>query len=125
MQEQLIAKRRPEGRRFRDASMAMCALVAAADGTIDAEERRRAAGLITTNDVFAYGHRGRGARKRSPGTESSFWTRNACSACVRPFRNETVSARTESADFVTLGDGCWQSARWRVGVQARLRLANT
>src|SRR4028118_1157421 len=32
---------------------ALWALVAAADGTIDAEERRRVAGLITTNDALS------------------------------------------------------------------------
>ncbi len=38
---------------FANASMAMCALIAAADGTIDAEERRKMAGLITSNDVLS------------------------------------------------------------------------
>ena len=37
---------------FRDASMAMCALVAAADGTIDPSERQRVAQLIATNEVL-------------------------------------------------------------------------
>lgn len=37
---------------FRDASMAMCALVAAADGTIDPSERQRVAQLIGTNEVL-------------------------------------------------------------------------
>ncbi|WP_326597966.1 tellurite resistance TerB family protein [Streptomyces sp. NBC_01803] len=37
---------------FRDASMAMCALVAAADGTIDAAERQRVESLIMSNDVL-------------------------------------------------------------------------
>ncbi|MEU8618624.1 TerB family tellurite resistance protein [Streptomyces sp. NPDC048623] len=37
---------------FRDASMAMCALVAAADGTVDPAERRRVAQLIATNEVL-------------------------------------------------------------------------
>ena len=54
MQDQLIAKKNDlKSGAFRDASMAMCALVAAADGTIDAEERRRVAGLITTNDALS------------------------------------------------------------------------
>ncbi len=54
MQEQLLAKKNDlKSGAFRDASMAMCALVAAADGTIDAEERRRVAGLITTNDALS------------------------------------------------------------------------
>lgn len=37
---------------FRDASMAMCALVAAADGRIDPAERRHVESLILTNDVL-------------------------------------------------------------------------
>lgn len=37
---------------FRDASMAMCALVAAADGSIDPAERQRVSSLIATNDVL-------------------------------------------------------------------------
>ncbi|MDT0342271.1 tellurite resistance TerB family protein [Streptomyces litchfieldiae] len=37
---------------FRDASMAMCALVAAADGTVDGAERQRVESLIVTNDVL-------------------------------------------------------------------------
>lgn len=54
MQDQLMAKRNDlKSGAFRDASMAMCALVAAADGTTDAEERRRVASLITSNDVLA------------------------------------------------------------------------
>lgn len=38
---------------FANASMAVCALIAAADGSIDAEERRKVAALITTNDVLS------------------------------------------------------------------------
>ncbi|MTE17924.1 Tellurite resistance TerB [Streptomyces sp. TRM43335] len=38
---------------FRDASMAMCALVAAADGQVDPAERRRVAYLIEHNEVLA------------------------------------------------------------------------
>jgi tellurite resistance protein TerB len=38
---------------FAKASMAMCALIAAADGTIDAEERRKVVGLITSNDILS------------------------------------------------------------------------
>jgi tellurite resistance protein TerB len=38
---------------FAKASMAMCALIAAADGKIDAEERRKVAGLITSNQVLS------------------------------------------------------------------------
>ncbi|RBM05492.1 tellurite resistance TerB family protein [Streptomyces sp. PT12] len=37
---------------FRDASMAMCALVAAADGTVDAAERQRVESLIVSNEVL-------------------------------------------------------------------------
>ncbi|GAA2077926.1 tellurite resistance TerB family protein [Actinomadura alba] len=37
---------------FRDASMAMCALVAAADGSVDPAERQRVASLITSNEVL-------------------------------------------------------------------------
>ncbi|MFV2119910.1 tellurite resistance TerB family protein [Streptomyces sp. Act-28] len=53
MQTQLMAKRNElTSGAFRDASMAMCALVAAADGTVDPAERRRVAQLIATNDVL-------------------------------------------------------------------------
>ncbi|MFJ4713033.1 tellurite resistance TerB family protein [Streptomyces sp. NPDC088785] len=53
MQTQLVAKKNDlKSGAFRDASMAMCALVAAADGTIDASERRRVAQLITGNEVL-------------------------------------------------------------------------
>jgi tellurite resistance protein TerB len=54
MQSQLVAKKNDlKSGAFRDASMAMCALVAAADGNVDAEERRKVAGLITSNEVLA------------------------------------------------------------------------
>ncbi|OEV09006.1 tellurite resistance protein TerB [Streptomyces sp. Amel2xB2] len=54
MQTQLEAKKNDlKSGAFRDASMAMCALVAAADGTVDPSERQRVAQLITTNDVLA------------------------------------------------------------------------
>ncbi|NLU68690.1 TerB family tellurite resistance protein [Streptomyces sp. HNM0574] len=53
MQSQLEAKKNDlKSGAFRDASMAMCALVAAADGTVDASERRRVAQLIMSNDVL-------------------------------------------------------------------------
>ncbi|MFF9482822.1 tellurite resistance TerB family protein [Streptomyces sp. NPDC014733] len=53
MQNQLVAKKNDlKSGAFRDASMAMCALVAAADGTIDPSERRRVAQLIGTNEVL-------------------------------------------------------------------------
>ena len=42
-----------KNKNFSEASMAMCALIAAADGSIDAEERRKVAGLITSNDVLS------------------------------------------------------------------------
>jgi len=37
---------------YRDASMAMCALVAAADGNVDPAERQHVEGLIVQNDVL-------------------------------------------------------------------------
>jgi tellurite resistance protein TerB len=53
MQTQLVAKKNDlKSGAFRDASMAMCALVAAADGTVDASERQRVAQLIATNEVL-------------------------------------------------------------------------
>lgn len=55
MQAQLTAKKNElQSGAFRDASMAMCALVAAADGTIDPSERQRVAQLIATNDVLQH-----------------------------------------------------------------------
>jgi tellurite resistance protein TerB len=38
---------------FAKASMAMCALIAAADGTVDPQERSKVVGLITSNDVLS------------------------------------------------------------------------
>ncbi|MCX4514607.1 TerB family tellurite resistance protein [Streptomyces sp. NBC_01619] len=53
MQTQLNAKKNDlKSGAFRDASMAMCALVAAADGTIDPSERSKVAQLIATNEVL-------------------------------------------------------------------------
>ncbi|GAA1007786.1 tellurium resistance protein [Streptomyces sp. F-3] len=53
MQNQLMAKKNElKSGAFRDASMAMCALVAAADGTVDPSERQRVAQLIATNEVL-------------------------------------------------------------------------
>ncbi|QNP65859.1 tellurite resistance TerB family protein [Streptomyces genisteinicus] len=53
MQTQLVAKRNDlKSGAFRDASMAMCALVAAADGTVDPSERQRVAQLIGSNEVL-------------------------------------------------------------------------
>lgn len=37
---------------YRDASMAVCALVAAADGTVDPSERQRVESLIVSNEVL-------------------------------------------------------------------------
>ncbi|WP_462202971.1 tellurite resistance TerB family protein [Frankia sp. CcWB3] len=54
MQGQLNAKKNDlKSGAFRDASMAMCALAAAADGTIDPAERQRVAALIISNDVLS------------------------------------------------------------------------
>ena len=53
MQTQLTAKKNDlKSGAFRDASMAMCALVAAADGSVDPVERQRVASLIAANDVL-------------------------------------------------------------------------
>ncbi|MEU9519991.1 TerB family tellurite resistance protein [Streptomyces sp. NPDC048224] len=53
MQTQLVAKKNDlKSGAFRDASTAMCALVAAADGTVDPAERQRVAQLISTNEVL-------------------------------------------------------------------------
>ncbi len=53
MQTQLVAKKNDlKSGAFRDASIAMCALVAAADGTVDPSERQRVAQLIATNEVL-------------------------------------------------------------------------
>ncbi|MEU6446077.1 tellurite resistance TerB family protein [Streptomyces sp. NPDC046979] len=53
MQTQLVAKKNDlKSGAFRDASMAMCALVAAADGTVDPSERQRVAQLISSNEVL-------------------------------------------------------------------------
>lgn len=42
-----------KNKEFANASMAIAALVAAADGTIDAQERQKVAGFIRSNDVLA------------------------------------------------------------------------
>ena len=42
-----------QNKEFAKGSMAMCALIAAADGTISAEERRKTAGFIGSNDVLS------------------------------------------------------------------------
>ena len=41
-----------KNKEFAAGTMAMCALIAAADGTIDAQERQKTAGLIMSNDVL-------------------------------------------------------------------------
>ncbi|PJE95355.1 Tellurite resistance TerB [Streptomyces carminius] len=53
MQAQLEERKNElRGGAFRDAGMAMCALVAAADGVIDPAERRRVGYLIEHNEVL-------------------------------------------------------------------------
>lgn len=53
MQKQLNERKKDlKSGGFRDASMSMCALVAAADGSIDPAERQRVASLIATNEVL-------------------------------------------------------------------------
>lgn len=53
MQTQLLSKKNElKSGAFRDASMAMCALVAAADGSVDPAERQRTASLIASNEVL-------------------------------------------------------------------------
>ncbi|HEU0101340.1 MAG TPA: TerB family tellurite resistance protein [Mycobacteriales bacterium] len=42
-----------KSKEFANGSMAMCALVAAADGKIDASERQKTASLIVSNDVLS------------------------------------------------------------------------
>lgn len=42
-----------KSKEFANASMAMCALIAAADGSIDAAERQKTAALIMSNDILA------------------------------------------------------------------------
>jgi len=41
-----------KNKEFANASMAMCALIAAADGTIDNAERAKVSGLITSNEAL-------------------------------------------------------------------------
>ncbi|GAA4064607.1 TerB family tellurite resistance protein [Actinomadura miaoliensis] len=53
MQSQLLSKKNElKSGAFRDAAMAMCALVAAADGSVDPSERQRTAALIASNEVL-------------------------------------------------------------------------
>ena len=53
MQTNLVAKKNDlKSGAFRDACMAMCALVSAADGSVDSQERLRVASLIQSNEVL-------------------------------------------------------------------------
>ncbi|WP_436789694.1 tellurite resistance TerB family protein [Yinghuangia sp. YIM S10712] len=53
MQTQLVAKKNDlKSGAFRDASMAMCALVSAADGTVDQSETAKVTQLIADNEVL-------------------------------------------------------------------------
>jgi tellurite resistance protein TerB len=53
MQSSLVAKKNDlKSGSFRDAAMAMCALIAAADGSIDPQERTKVASLIGSNEVL-------------------------------------------------------------------------
>jgi tellurite resistance protein TerB len=45
-----------KNKNFAQASMAMCALIAAADGSIDAAERDKTTSVITSNDVLSIFH---------------------------------------------------------------------
>jgi tellurite resistance protein TerB len=42
-----------KNKEFADASMAICALIAAADGSVDAAERQKTAALIASNDLLS------------------------------------------------------------------------
>lgn len=54
MSEQLSTKTKQfKNKDFANGSMAMCALIAAADGSIDPAERQKTAALIMSNDVLA------------------------------------------------------------------------
>lgn len=54
LQNQLVTQvKQYQNKNFADATMAVCALVAAADGTIDATERKRTASFISSNDTLA------------------------------------------------------------------------
>ena len=54
MSEQLSTKTKQfKNKDFANGSMAMCALIAAADGKIDPAERQKTAALIMSNDVLA------------------------------------------------------------------------
>lgn len=54
MQSSLVSQvQQYKNKNFADATMAVCALVAAADGSVDAEERRKTASFISSNDTLA------------------------------------------------------------------------
>lgn len=54
LQSQLVTQvKQYQNKNFADATMAVCALVAAADGTIDASERKKTAAFISSNDTLA------------------------------------------------------------------------
>lgn len=52
--DQLLTKKDQfRNKEFAEASMATCALIAAADGSVDAAERQRTAALIASNDLLS------------------------------------------------------------------------
>ena len=54
IQKQLTTQvKQYKNKNFADATMAACALVAAADGNVDANERRKVTGFISSNDTLA------------------------------------------------------------------------
>lgn len=54
LSEQLNTKKDQfKSKEFAEASMAICALVAAADGSVDAAERQKTASLIVSNDTLS------------------------------------------------------------------------
>ena len=54
LQGQLVTQvKQFQNKNFADATMAVCALVSAADGTIDTTERKRTAAFISSNDMLA------------------------------------------------------------------------
>lgn len=54
MQSQLSSQvKQFKNKNFADGTMAVCALVAAADGSIDAEERKKTASFVSSNDTLA------------------------------------------------------------------------
>ena len=54
LQGQLVTQvKQFQNKNFADATMAVCALVAASDGTIDASERKKTASFISSSDMLA------------------------------------------------------------------------